>query len=369
MGPAVHSAAGLGRARTHFHVALACVLLPVVSLPLVLGAALRAVIAARRGAEVVGWARRLAALAAVDLLLGVTLVTGYLAADAQTRSEATAPAARAEQTQAPSLFTPTRASDRCFELEAVLPSAGAWLLAGFAFALCLALWMRGRRRGVSGASFWVGFAGVVGLSVASGPAATWLGCVILGGHTLGAGLAALLGQGLVMVAGGWLLARRVGNLERPTVLLPPRLEPGAAYGLGVYYAACWLGRIAVFGLGLSLLLSAVTPVARVLALDMGPAGTAMLFVGAALLAPLGEELLFRGALLPRLCQHERPWVAIVLSSLTFGAMHVQHGAAVLGPLVLGLVFGWARARTGSLVPSVLLHVSFNTATLVLSRAL
>jgi membrane protease YdiL (CAAX protease family) len=82
-----------------------------------------------------------------------------------------------------------------------------------------------------------------------------------------------------------------------------------------------------------------------------------------ILAPVVEELLFRGALLRGLLRRmTAPW-AILLSAVIFAAVHVvgDPGAGYVFPglLLLGLVSGYQALRTGNLARSMLLHIGFN----------
>lgn len=80
----------------------------------------------------------------------------------------------------------------------------------------------------------------------------------------------------------------------------------------------------------------------------------------ALLAPVLEELLFRGAiqgLLQRTLQ--RPRVAIVIASLIFGVVHMNP-AQIPFAFLLGMMFGWLYYRTGSLLPGIVGHVLNNS---------
>jgi membrane protease YdiL (CAAX protease family) len=86
----------------------------------------------------------------------------------------------------------------------------------------------------------------------------------------------------------------------------------------------------------------------------------------ALLAPLAEELVFRGLLYGWLEGRWGPRVALVASSIAFAAAHIEP-AHILLVLPLGFLFGWLRSRTGSLVPSVVAHMA-NNATAVLAAA-
>jgi len=88
---------------------------------------------------------------------------------------------------------------------------------------------------------------------------------------------------------------------------------------------------------------------------------AALLVGLALLAglaPLVEELVFRGLLYGWLAGRWGSGIAFIGSSLAFAAAHVELAHVVL-VLPLGLMFGWLRWRSGSLWPSLVAHMANN----------
>ncbi|MEM1347531.1 MAG: type II CAAX endopeptidase family protein [Myxococcota bacterium] len=76
-------------------------------------------------------------------------------------------------------------------------------------------------------------------------------------------------------------------------------------------------------------------------------------------APLCEEFLFRGALLPSMMRHEGASAAIVLNGLLFGLIHMNP-VSFLPLSLLGMFFAHLTVRTGSIWPAVLAHVSVNT---------
>lgn len=78
----------------------------------------------------------------------------------------------------------------------------------------------------------------------------------------------------------------------------------------------------------------------------------------AVLAPLVEELVFRGLLYGWLAGRWGHLIAFLLSSLAFAAAHYEP-AHILLVAPLGLWFGWLRWRTNSLVPSIVAHVINN----------
>ena len=87
----------------------------------------------------------------------------------------------------------------------------------------------------------------------------------------------------------------------------------------------------------------------------------------ALLAPMVEELIFRGLLYGWVESRWGSMVALVVSSLAFAAAHYEP-AHILLVLPLGFLFGWLRRRTNSLVPSLVSHI-VNNGFAVLSAAL
>jgi uncharacterized protein len=87
---------------------------------------------------------------------------------------------------------------------------------------------------------------------------------------------------------------------------------------------------------------------------------AMLFA-AIIVAPAGEEILFRGFLFQGFVRSDRAaWPAIVVISLLWAALHIQYDwAGMLQIFVIGLFLGWIRWRSGSLLLPFVLHALFN----------
>ena len=80
----------------------------------------------------------------------------------------------------------------------------------------------------------------------------------------------------------------------------------------------------------------------------------------AIMAPLVEELLFRGAIEDHLLrQGKSPVVAILISALIFGIIHINP-AQVPFAFAIGAVFGWLYYRTGSVVPGIIGHFINNS---------
>ena len=92
-----------------------------------------------------------------------------------------------------------------------------------------------------------------------------------------------------------------------------------------------------------------------------PLALGLLALTAVVLAPLFEETIFRGALLPVLATRLGPLPGVLLSGLLFAMAHISVGE--LAPLtVLGVGLGLVRLRSGRLWPSVLMHGLWNAVT-------
>ena len=86
----------------------------------------------------------------------------------------------------------------------------------------------------------------------------------------------------------------------------------------------------------------------------------------ALLAPVVEEIVFRGAVLRTLLgwQPRRRWLMLALSALLFAVAHLNP-AQMPHAFVIGLLLGWMYDRTNSIVPGIAYHWANNTAAYLL----
>ena len=74
-----------------------------------------------------------------------------------------------------------------------------------------------------------------------------------------------------------------------------------------------------------------------------------------LLAPVCEELVFRGAILRALLGSiSRHWLAIAISALLFALIHANP-AQMPHAFLVGLLLGWLYYRTSSIVPGIVYH--------------
>lgn len=172
--------------------------------------------------------------------------------------------------------------------------------------------------------------------------------------------AGLLAQGLGMLATAALIARRKG-----------RGSLRVDFGLTVRVADWpWLAAgvlLQVGSFGLVWVLEAAGSLPRQEAARVvGESGGLELFVaaiGVAVLAPVAEELLFRGVLLRALLRRTTPGISVAASAVLFAGVHPILDPATLPLIVpllaLGALSGVRAVRTGDLSQSILLHAGFN----------
>lgn len=96
-----------------------------------------------------------------------------------------------------------------------------------------------------------------------------------------------------------------------------------------------------------------------------PARAPLFALSAVVIAPVAEELFFRGLLFQALRSRLGATAGILLSSLVFGAVHLTAASALANGLVvavtslLGVSFAWAFHRRGSLLVPVVAHMTVN----------
>lgn len=87
------------------------------------------------------------------------------------------------------------------------------------------------------------------------------------------------------------------------------------------------------------------------------------FVVVAVVAPVVEELVYRSVGMAVVGAAASTAVAVAVTGIAFG---LAHGLLVALPVlsVFGVILGWLRVRTGSVVPCIVLHGIFNAAALI-----
>ena len=175
---------------------------------------------------------------------------------------------------------------------------------------------------------------------------------------------------VLAIAGLWIGGRYRGAGLRAvlTPAGPPQTSTLKALGLATAAVAGWF---LVIQLGLGSLVDWMNPgffddVQSELAdLATGsPVEVAALVIAAVVLAPLWEEIFFRGLLFAGMERRFGFWPAALVSSLVFGLVHFEGLAAgsfyLMGQTaVLGLVLAWLLRRTGTLLAPIAAHALNN----------
>lgn len=177
---------------------------------------------------------------------------------------------------------------------------------------------------------------------------------------------------MVVVTVGWILAR-VGPRATLAVLGRRAVKIRDVLWSLVHGVIAYV--VVTFGVGVALvwlvesLDRQVPPVQEGLqeAIQGGEVYGAVAIVSAVVLAPLGEELLYRGVLLRALHRRLPAWPAIGVSALVWAATHFEP-FVVVSVFPLGLYLGWLQVRHGTLVVPVLVHALFNGTTVLLLRS-
>ncbi|MFN8486355.1 MAG: type II CAAX endopeptidase family protein [Caldilineaceae bacterium] len=84
----------------------------------------------------------------------------------------------------------------------------------------------------------------------------------------------------------------------------------------------------------------------------------LLLILVAGIAPIAEELLFRGMLYPVLRYRVGSIGAIAASAFVFGLVHFIP-IIIPGLIFVGFILGWVRERSGSVVPGMVIHALQN----------
>jgi membrane protease YdiL (CAAX protease family)/uncharacterized RDD family membrane protein YckC len=108
-------------------------------------------------------------------------------------------------------------------------------------------------------------------------------------------------------------------------------------------------------------------IARDLGLDAGVLAAIPVVVLIAVVAPIAEEIFFRGMLFGGLRKRLSTYPAAAISALVFGALHATTGVTAVPPLIIfGFMLALLYERTGSLVPGMIAHAFNNALALALA---
>jgi len=154
----------------------------------------------------------------------------------------------------------------------------------------------------------------------------------------------------------------------------PDVRAGTVFGIGLY-------PVIVLGFGLVLtlvfqLLSGETVQApEQVPQDLSPLGVVATLVYGVLVAPVAEELFFRGVLFRAVRDRRGFWAGAVASGLAFGLIHYIPGPAVDALLLMtvmvftGIGFAYIYERRGTIVAPIAAHMTFNVIGLTLIYAI
>jgi membrane protease YdiL (CAAX protease family) len=177
----------------------------------------------------------------------------------------------------------------------------------------------------------------------------------------------------VLFAGILLAASRLRGGVGPALglaraRLPSSIRAGCIRGLACLppvFVTAWIGQEILSALGFRVALQDVfdwlgDP-------NFSTGGKALLVAFAVLLAPCAEEAVFRGVLLPTLLRRVRPWAALAILNAAFALMHL-HAPSFLPLFVLGISFSLGMMATGSVVTPIVMHMIFNSQSILLFLA-
>lgn len=96
-----------------------------------------------------------------------------------------------------------------------------------------------------------------------------------------------------------------------------------------------------------------------------------LLVFAIFLAPISEELFFRGLLTNFSSKYLPDLVDLVPQAVLFGILHFAYGSKleIFATFVIGLIFGYIYKRSKSLMPSILIHATYNLFSILIIMSL
>lgn len=185
--------------------------------------------------------------------------------------------------------------------------------------------------------------------------------------------AALIGSLAVQaVAGNWLLSLVVGLAAAAFGVFAyawaiRTTERRAAVEVGLAGAGGALGRGLLLGvLMFGAVIASIAVGGGYRVEDTGSVAAAVGLIGLVAAGAVGEELMFRGLLFRLVEKRTGTWVALAVSSVAFGAMHLANPDATLWGVIAiaieaGAMLGAAYAATRTLWLPIGLHIAWNFA--------
>lgn len=173
-------------------------------------------------------------------------------------------------------------------------------------------------------------------------------------------------QNFIMLGLSIFIIRYLNKKDSFFSFIEPKFSTINTVFLGIFYMIFGILRVAIFIMVINIFipLDSLQGVDNPLELfgidDLNFYGLLLFMIPAVILAPISEELVFRGIVLPRLSLWMNPTKALIISSLFFSILHIYYGIHILIVLFYGIILGWARLRTGNLKASIILHALINS---------
>ena len=182
---------------------------------------------------------------------------------------------------------------------------------------------------------------------------------------LGRGELSLLGATVILVSTQaglllvtWLFVFRPRALAALPSFIGPDVRRAIGSGIG-WGVLAWFGAMAVSAVVVLVLESVgVTPEPQAAEQAIASVEPWLVVVAIVILAPIAEEVFFRGVVYNAWLRERGPRWAFIGSSALFAVIHASL-VAVLPILLLGMVLAWIYRRTGSLLAPIFLHATFN----------
>jgi len=160
-----------------------------------------------------------------------------------------------------------------------------------------------------------------------------------------------LGTPIVFIVGAWYFYKKSGLIETAFQWEANYIKLAPLALLLIFSISYIVGQIMTLLPGYKAMLEMY----KAMFAGVNPIG---LFIGAALIGPICEEIIFRGVILEGLAKKYSPTKAIVFGALIFGIIHLQP-LQVINAFFLGLALGWIYLRTQSLWVCIIAHVLYN----------
>lgn len=157
--------------------------------------------------------------------------------------------------------------------------------------------------------------------------------------------------GAILLTVALLLARRTGNLSAALGNNP--ISHPLVIGIGAVL-------LFFYGVLASVTFMAILPSWMTFWAPVSGWVFGLFFFALAVLAPLAEELFFRGWMWAALRQHWGVWATAITTGVLFLAMHLENGLLTVILLVpMAVMLSVARAVGGSVRASVIMHCLYN----------